>query len=111
MNRYHLDYKEIIENVKELRRINNWSQDELSEKADLSANTISKFEINLREINLKTFIKIANAFDVDVNYLLGYESEEFGQQELLINDLIRDFTYKDKELLISIITAIRNHKQ
>jgi len=111
MDRYHLDYKEIVENVKELRRIKGWSQQDLSEKADLALNTISRFEIHQREANLKTLVKMANAFDVDVNYLLGYESEELGQQELLINNLIRDFTYKDKELLISIITAIRNHKQ
>lgn len=111
MDRYHLDYREIIENVKELRRIKSWSQEELSERADLSLSAISRFEINQREINLKTFVKIANAFDVDVNYLLGHETEELGQQDLLINNLIRDFTYKDKELLISIITAIRNHKQ
>jgi len=111
MERYCLDYERIVENVKELRKIKNLSQMELSEKADLSMNTISKFEINQKQINLQTLIKIANALDVDVNFLLGYESKELTQQELLINSLIQDFTDKDKELLISIITAIRNHKQ
>ena len=111
MDRYQLDYEKIIESVKELRKIKNLSQLELSEKADLSMNTISKFEINQKQINLQTLIKIANALDVDVNYLLGHEPKEPNQQELLINSLIQDFTDKDRELLITIITAIRTHRQ
>ena len=109
--RYYLDYGKIVDSVKELRRIKNLSQLELSEKADLSMNTISKFEINQKQINLQTLIKIANALDVDVNYLLGYEPDEPNKQDLLINSLIQDFADKDKELLVSIITAIRTHKQ
>ena len=111
MGRYRLDYGKIVDNVKKLRRVKNLSQLELSERADLSMNTISKFEINQKQINLQTLIKIANALDVDVNYLLGYESKEISQQELLINSLLQDFTDKDKEMLISIITAIRPHRQ
>jgi len=111
MDRYRLDYGKIVENVKELRRIKNFSQLELSEKADLSMNTISKFEINQKQINLQTLIKIANAFDVDVNYLLGYKSKELSKQELLISSLIQDLTDEDKELLISILAAIRTHRQ
>ena len=111
MSRYTLDYSKIIENVKELRRIKNLSQLELSELADLSMNTISKFEINQKQINLQTLIKISNALDVDVNYLLGYEPKELNKQDLLINSLIQDFTTKDKEMLVSIIMAIRANKE
>jgi len=111
MERYDLDYRKIVENVKNLRRIKSLSQLELSEKADLSMNTISRFEINQKQINLQTLIKIANALDVDVNYLLGYEPKGPNKQELLINSLIQDFTDKDNEMLISIITAIRTHRQ
>jgi len=110
MDRYRLDYGKIVENVKELRKIKNLSQLELSEKADLSMNTISKFEINQKQINLQTLIKITNALDVDVNYLLGHETRELSQQELLINNLIKDFSDKDRELLIAIITAIRTQR-
>jgi len=111
MNRYDLDYGKIVEKVKELRRVKNMSQLELSEKADLSLNTISKFEINQKQINLQTLIKIANALDVDVNFLLGYEPKKSSQQELLINSMIKDFADTDKELLISIIAAIRTHRK
>ncbi|MDR2166685.1 MAG: helix-turn-helix transcriptional regulator [Clostridiales bacterium] len=110
MERYNLDYGKIVENVKSLRKLKGMSQMELSERADLSLNTISRFEINQKQINLQTLIKIANALDVDVNYLLGHAPGEVGQQDSLISGLIVGLDKKDKELLISIITAIRTHR-
>jgi transcriptional regulator with XRE-family HTH domain len=110
MERYNLDYGKIVENVKELRKLKGMSQMELSERADLSLNTISRFEINQKQIKLQTFIKIANALDVDVNYLLGHGPKEPSQQDLLISSLVKGFSVKDKEMLISIITTIRAHR-
>jgi len=107
MDRYKLDYARIVENVKELRKAKGLSQLELSEKADLALNTISKFEMGQKQINLQTFIKIANALDVDVNFLLSCEAQEPKKQEMLINSLIKDFGSQDREMLVSIIAAIR----
>ena len=108
MGRYKLDYWSIIQNVKTLRKAKNISQLQLAELADLSLNTISKFEINQKRINLETFIKVANALDVDVNLLLG--SSRTSRQrpvDSVIISLLEDFTDQDKELLVPIMTAMR----
>jgi len=112
LSRYELDYKKIIDNVKALRNAKGISQMQLSELADLSVNTISKFEINQKEINLKTLIKICNALDVDINTLLNHP-EKYNQtpMDLIISNLIEEFTDQDKELLIPIITAIKFYKK
>ena len=112
MSRYTLDYGILIENVKALRKAKNISQMQLSEMADLSVNTISKFEINQKQINLHTLIKICNALDVDINTLIGCaENKSRTQVDLLIDNLLEDFTDQDKELLVPVITAIRFYKK
>ena len=108
MDRYKLDYGRIIQNVKALRNSKKITQQKLSELADLSVNTISKFEINQKNINLETFIKIANALDVDVNLLLGNTRDEPKKPvDSVIDSLLDDLTEEDKDLLVPIISALR----
>lgn len=112
MGRYELDYEVIIRNVKSIRKSKNISQLQLSELADLSVNTISKFEINQKNINLETFIKIANALDVDVNVLLGYvQNEDKKPLDLTISGLLEDLVEQDKELLIPILNTMRFYRK
>ena len=112
MNRYSLNYEEIIKNVKALRKAKNISQLQLSELADLSLNTISRFEINQKQINLQTLIKIANALDVDVNVLLNHaKNSNPNPIDLIIENLLEDFSEQEKELLVPILTAMRIYKK
>jgi len=58
--------------LKELRKERNWTQQKLAEKAGLSFNAVTKIEQGAAEHpTLKTLLKLANAFDVTLDKLVG----------------------------------------
>ena len=108
--RYTLDYTALALRVKEYRRIQGISQQTLAERAELAITSIAQFECCKKQINLQTFVKIANALDVDINLLIGYGA---GVQPIdgIINGLLDKLTEKEKVLLYPILTAIIAHRQ
>ncbi|MBQ6568803.1 MAG: helix-turn-helix transcriptional regulator [Clostridia bacterium] len=57
--------------LKELRKQRHISQTKLAIDLDLNQNAISRYETGDREADYKTLIKIADYFDVSIDYLLG----------------------------------------
>ena len=56
---------------KQLRIKEHFSQQELADKLGLSKSTISMYENGNREPDLETLEKIADFFNVDMDYLIG----------------------------------------
>lgn len=56
--------------LKELREQRKISQLKLAIDLSINQNTVSRYENGLREADYKTLIKIADYFDVSVDYLL-----------------------------------------
>jgi transcriptional regulator with XRE-family HTH domain len=67
----------IGERLQELRKDNNISQAELAKVLGVSHYTISSYECNRSDPDDVTKIKIANLFNVSVDYLLGLIDEPF----------------------------------
>lgn len=63
----------IANNVRLYRKQRNLTQLELAEKADLSVDSIKRVERGIRTMSLENFMRIADALDIPVSYLL-YES-------------------------------------
>jgi transcriptional regulator with XRE-family HTH domain len=62
----------IAKRLKELRRRAGWSQQKLAEKAGLSYNTITKIEQGAATMpTIQTIVKIADAFKISIDELLG----------------------------------------
>lgn len=57
--------------LKELRQNKKISQLKLSLDLNMNQNTISRYETGEREADYKTLIKIADYFNVSIDYLLG----------------------------------------
>jgi len=58
--------------LKQLRKEAGWSQQKLAEKAGLSYNVITKIEQGAaKNPNIKTMIKLANAFEISLDELVG----------------------------------------
>lgn len=57
--------------LKELRKQRKISQLKLALDLNMNQNTISRYETGEREADYATLIKIANYFNVSVDYLLG----------------------------------------
>lgn len=61
--------------IRELRISKNMSQKELSELIDVSKSAISKYESDSLEPNIRVQIALAEAFNVTIDYLIGYSDE------------------------------------
>ena len=58
--------------IKDLRRKSGWSQQKLAEKAGLSYNAITKIEQGAaKKPTIQTIIKIADAFEISLDELVG----------------------------------------
>lgn len=61
------------EKLSQLRKNSNYTQDYLSKALKISRSALSQYEINKRQPDYETLVKIANFFDVSTDYLLGNE--------------------------------------
>lgn len=60
--------------LKELRKEKGWSQQKLAEKTGLSFNAITKIEQGLaKHPTLKTLLKLAEAFEIGLDELVGID--------------------------------------
>lgn len=66
----------IGERIRELRKARSMTQKQLAEILNSAKSTISQYENNINEPDLKTVMKIANCFDVTVDSLLGREQQD-----------------------------------
>lgn len=60
------------ERLKELRAINNMSQQDLANAVNVCKSAVSAWEIGRNQPNYGILMDIAQYFDVSVDYLIGY---------------------------------------
>lgn len=61
----------IGERIIQLRKAKNWSQGELAKKIEASRVMIGKYEREDNSPSIEVIVKLAKAFEVSVDYLLG----------------------------------------
>ncbi len=61
----------IGERIVQLRKAKNWSQDELAKEIEASRVMIGKYERGDNSPSIEVIVKLAKAFDVSVDFLLG----------------------------------------
>ena len=59
----------VSENIKILRRRNNWSQEDLADICGLHRTYIGSVERGEKNVTIKTLIKISNAFNLPISLL------------------------------------------
>lgn len=62
--------------LKKLRKTRNISQLKLALDLSMNQNTISRYENMEREADYETLIRLADYFDVSIDYLLGRTEKE-----------------------------------
>jgi len=107
----------IKDRVRILRKSKNLTQEQAAEIIGLKdPNSLAKIESYKSPLSMSfdTLIRITNAFEVDPNYFFAVEGEGAGESshtETLITAMLQDFTEKEKQLVLSIIAAIRANKE
>ena len=107
------DFKNVFKN---LRIKAGYTQDGLAEALGLSRSAVSMYENGNREPDFETLEKIADFFNVDMNYLLGSSTKttviqsnfepSYEDVEQLIARNGKDFSTEQKMRLIKLLSKI-----
>jgi len=93
--------------IKQLRKSRGLSQEELSEKVEMSSKYLSSIERGKENPTLDTFMKLAQALHVEVFELFNYTCEKsLKESKKILSDLIMDSDKEKLELTTKIIKAI-----
>ena len=86
--------------LKKLRLLNQKSQKEIAESIDISAPAYFKYENNEAKPTIENLIKLANLYNVSIDYLVGRNyDEEFG------------YMTDDEKTLVSVYRKLNTYSQ
>lgn len=63
----------IFENIRNLREDNDKKQQELADYLNIKQTTYSKYELGKINIPIEVFIKLADYYEVTIDYIVGRE--------------------------------------
>lgn len=66
----------VFENIRNLREDNDKTQNELADYLNIKQTTYSKYELGKINIPIEAFIKLADYYNVTVDYLIGRDSKK-----------------------------------
>ena len=66
----------VYENIRNLREDNDKTQQEIADYLNVKQTTYSKYELGKINIPVDVFIKLADYYDVSVDYLVGRTKEK-----------------------------------
>lgn len=99
--------------LRNLRENKGMKQEELGDMLGLSASTIGMYEQGRRQADNETLIKIADFFDVSIDYLLGktevkkYEQPYENKLEEVLFSKAKELSEEEKKTVLSVINAIK----
>lgn len=103
------------EKISSLRKRHKLTQEQFAKKIEITRSALAKYETNKAEPDIKTLTKIANFFEVSVDYLLGREQHSGAQidiKEALENKKAtwggQELTPEQREILTEFFAIIRD---
>ena len=104
----------MIKNLKKLRIETNSTQQQLADYIMVSQQSVNKYENHNVEPDIETLIKIADYFDVSIDYLVGRKnfndidnSLYYESNDKTIIELCRKLDKKQKEAIINLIKSFK----
>lgn len=67
--------KNIYENLKNLRKIHNFTQAEVAQRLQLSRSSYNAYEQNICEPNIKILSKLADFYHTSIDHIVGGETQ------------------------------------
>ena len=77
----------IAEKIKQLRKDNNMTQEDLAEKLNVSRQTISKWETNISIPDADNIVAISKLFNITTDELLDYKVETVQKKKQFLLDM------------------------
>jgi transcriptional regulator with XRE-family HTH domain len=102
----------IGERITQLRKQNNLSQSDLADRIEVSRTIIGNYERNTNSPGIEVLIKMAKAFNVSLDYLIGDGEFSSYDKDLLkrIEDIEKLDTDTKQHLFFLIDNVIQNFK-
>jgi transcriptional regulator with XRE-family HTH domain len=94
--------------IKQLREENKWTQLELSQKIDCAMSSIAMYEKEERKPSLEVLVKLSEAFNCSIDYILC-KSDIRNQQQSEIPEVrviergAKKMSQKDRERMVNMI--------
>lgn len=104
-----------MNNLRFLRKEKGLTLNEVAEKLDITAMSLSRYERGAREPKGEFLIKISNFYNVSPDYILGWSEDKnknvFTDEVLVsIYDELKELNNKQKEEILNVIKAIKKMK-
>ena len=98
--------------ITELRKAQNWSQAELADRIQLSRVIVGRYERNEAAPSIDIAKKIADVFDISLDYLVGEgKNAQYNKKTLQIIEDIEAIEPDTKDKLYFLVNAvIRDYK-
>lgn len=104
----NIDYIAIGLRIRKLRKQKFWTQEKLSEKAEIAPDYLCRIESGKKHPSLKTILLIANALDTTVDDLLGnMQKKNIPVVENEEKSLLVGCTENQRRIIISICHIIK----
>lgn len=102
-----VDYKAIGRRISKHRKNISMTQAVLAEKLEVSESFISQVERGNAKVSLSRLYQIAEILNIDIALLVSnIGSIENGTAVSEIDEIIKEWSEKDKELLIDVLTCV-----
>lgn len=112
------------ERIRHLRKLYRMTQDDLAEKLEVKRHTICDWESGRTEPNLKYLKKVAEALNITVDYLVGFDNTEVTREYVIVTKFrtryemehniltsVTKMTPKQQEKLKTMIYCLKTFKE
>lgn len=99
-----MDYKDLGARLRKLRIRAQMTQEELAQEIEVSTSFVGHIERGSRKASLETMVKIANAMEISLDYLLSGSL-----QQSVIGPLPAQLSEKKRTAMKAILTAIEDN--
>lgn len=105
--------------LKELRKNNNLTQEDIGNLCGVAKNTVSSWEKNINQPSFEILAKLAEYFGVTIDYLLNFTQDDVNEMEKLKQALkeagmwdynLNDMSKEDFEKAMKIVAMLKENK-
>lgn len=108
----NIDYKTIGKRIKQARKNNHKTQDDLAEILEVSNSYISRIERGTTKLSLELLVKICTYLNIEPSYVLTgsiYSSNDYLRNDIV--DMLKDCSSEKIKLIVDVIKPIIQYKK
>ncbi|MCI8604751.1 MAG: helix-turn-helix transcriptional regulator [Ruminiclostridium sp.] len=95
-----------MNNLAQLRKQKKLSQVELGKILGVAQNTLCNWENGKREINNDSLLKLADFFDVSIDYILGRNVDNLSEDLIILNRNAKKLSPENRKKLLDVAKAM-----